>query len=71
MSIRIRFGYHLIPRQTKKATHSGDGQRELRHGMKGVRTSVNELFDEFRDLRSSCPFLRKTFNLFIGRYFSS
>lgn len=52
-------------------TYSSDGEGELTHGVESVGASINELFNEFRNLSSSSPFLRETLGLFSSRDFSS
>lgn len=44
-----------------------DSERELRHGVKSLGTTVNEFLNEFRNVRTSSPFSRERLDLFVSR----
>lgn len=44
---------------------SSDGQGKLSHRVKSARAAVEELLDELRDIRASCPLGRQVANLLL------
>lgn len=49
---------------------SVDGKRELRHGVKGLGTAVNDFFNKGRKRRTSSPFGRESLDLFFSGDFT-